>query len=60
MHPALLIRGGTVVNADREFKTDVLCVDGRVLVLCVCGVCLLAGVLVGVARAGSSTLCGVG
>ena len=33
MHPALLIRGGTVVNADREFKTDVLCVDGRVAAL---------------------------
>ena len=26
----LLIRGGTVVNADREFKADVLCVDGRI------------------------------
>jgi len=24
----LLIRGGTVVNADREFRADVLCVDG--------------------------------
>ncbi|MFN0184745.1 MAG: dihydropyrimidinase [Aquabacterium sp.] len=30
MSEALLIRGGTVVNADREFKADVLCVDGRV------------------------------
>jgi dihydropyrimidinase len=27
---ALLIRGGTVVNADREFKADVLCVDGKI------------------------------
>ncbi len=27
---ALLIRGGTVVNADREFAADVLCVDGRI------------------------------
>ena len=26
----LLIRGATVVNADREFKADVLCVDGRI------------------------------
>ncbi|MDP3085216.1 MAG: dihydropyrimidinase [Rubrivivax sp.] len=25
-----LIRGGTVVNADREFRADVLCVDGRI------------------------------
>ncbi len=30
MTEALLIRGGTVVNADREFKADVLCVDGKV------------------------------
>lgn len=28
--PALLIRGGTVVNADREFAADVLCVDGKI------------------------------
>lgn len=28
MHGALLIRGGTVVNADRQEKADVLCVDG--------------------------------
>ncbi|MEJ6000274.1 dihydropyrimidinase [Paucibacter soli] len=28
---ALLIRGGTVVNADREFAADVLCVDGRIV-----------------------------
>lgn len=28
--PSLLIRGGTVVNADREFRADVLCVDGRI------------------------------
>ena len=27
---ALLIRGGTVVNADREERADVLCVDGRI------------------------------
>ncbi len=27
---SLLIRGGTVVNADREFRADVLCVDGRI------------------------------
>ena len=26
----LLIRGGTLVNADREFKADVLCVGGRI------------------------------
>jgi dihydropyrimidinase len=30
MSQALLIRGGTVVNADREFKADVLCVDGLI------------------------------
>ena len=30
MTPSLLIRGGTVVNADRAFKADVLCVDGRI------------------------------
>ncbi|MCA9693878.1 MAG: dihydropyrimidinase [Nannocystaceae bacterium] len=28
--PAVLIRGGEVVNADRSFRADVLCVDGRV------------------------------
>ena len=28
--PALLIRGGTVVNADREFAADVLCLDGKI------------------------------
>ncbi len=27
---SLLIRGGTVVNADREFHADVLCADGRI------------------------------
>jgi dihydropyrimidinase len=27
---SLLIRGGTVVNADREFRADVLVVDGRI------------------------------
>ena len=26
----LLIRGGTVVNADREFRADVLCVNGQI------------------------------
>jgi len=31
--PAILIRGGTVVNTDREFKADVLCVDGQVAAL---------------------------
>jgi len=30
MMNSLLIRGGNVVNADREFKADVLCVDGRI------------------------------
>ena len=30
---ALLIRGGTVVNADREFAADVLCVDGKIAAL---------------------------
>ena len=30
MTTSLLIRGGTVVNADREFKADLLCVDGRI------------------------------
>jgi len=30
MSNALLIRGGTVVNADREFRADVLCIDGRI------------------------------
>ena len=30
MHPPLLIRGATVVNADRESAADVLCVDGRI------------------------------
>jgi len=29
----LLIRGGTVVNADREFAADVLCVDGKIAAL---------------------------
>ncbi|MGH8859489.1 MAG: dihydropyrimidinase, partial [Polaromonas sp.] len=27
---SLLIRGGTVVNADRAFRADVLCQDGRI------------------------------
>ena len=31
MPQALLIRGGTVVNADREQRADVLCVDGRIV-----------------------------
>jgi dihydropyrimidinase len=30
MSQALLIRGGTVVNVDREFAADVLCVDGTI------------------------------
>jgi len=30
MSHSLLIRGGTVVNADREFAADVLCVSGKV------------------------------
>ncbi|MDO5289682.1 MAG: dihydropyrimidinase [Pseudomonadota bacterium] len=30
MTQAILIRGGTVVNADREERADVLCVDGRI------------------------------
>jgi dihydropyrimidinase len=30
MTHSLLIRGGTVVNADRQFKADVLCADGRI------------------------------
>ncbi len=28
---SLLIRGGTVVNADRAFRADVLCQDGRIV-----------------------------
>jgi dihydropyrimidinase len=28
---SILIRGGTVVNADREFQADVLCDDGKIL-----------------------------
>jgi len=31
MTQALVIRGGTVVNADREQPADVLCVDGRIV-----------------------------
>ncbi|MBX9831536.1 MAG: amidohydrolase family protein, partial [Burkholderiaceae bacterium] len=31
MTQALVIRGGTVVNADREHAADVLCVDGRIV-----------------------------
>ncbi len=27
---SVLIRGGTVVNADRQFQADVLCVDGKI------------------------------
>ncbi|HEY2560209.1 MAG TPA: dihydropyrimidinase [Caldimonas sp.] len=33
MSNSLLIRGGTVVNADREFAADVLCVAGKVAAL---------------------------
>ena len=28
---SILIRGGTVVNADREFRADVLCQDGKII-----------------------------
>ncbi|HEY1103691.1 MAG TPA: dihydropyrimidinase, partial [Burkholderiaceae bacterium] len=31
MSQALVIRGGTVVNADREQRADVLCVEGRIV-----------------------------
>ena len=31
MSQALVIRGGTVVNADREQRADVLCVNGRIV-----------------------------
>ncbi len=31
MATSLLIRGGTVVNADREIKADVLCVEGLIV-----------------------------
>ena len=31
MSQTLVIRGGTVVNADREQRADVLCVDGRIV-----------------------------
>ena len=31
MSQALVIRGGTVVNADREQRADVLCVDARIV-----------------------------
>jgi dihydropyrimidinase len=30
MTTSLIIRGGTVINADREFRADVLCIDGRI------------------------------
>src|SRR6218665_61438 len=33
MSSSLLIRGATVVNADREFAADVLCVDGKISAL---------------------------
>jgi dihydropyrimidinase len=33
MGDSILIRGGTVVNADREFKSDVLCIGGRIAAL---------------------------
>jgi dihydropyrimidinase len=33
MTTSLLIRGGTIVNADREFKADVLCVGGKIAAL---------------------------
>ena len=28
---ALLVRGGTVVNADRSFRADVLCDEGKIV-----------------------------
>ena len=28
---AVLVRGGTVVNADRSFRADVLCADGKIV-----------------------------
>ena len=28
---SILIRGGVVVNADREFRADVLCEDGKII-----------------------------
>ncbi|MCX7218814.1 MAG: amidohydrolase family protein, partial [Burkholderiales bacterium] len=28
---SILIRGGTVVNADREYRADVLCADGKII-----------------------------
>ena len=28
--PAILIRGGTVVDAEHSYRADVLCVDGRI------------------------------
>ena len=31
MSSTLLIRGGTVVNTDRELRADVLCVDGQIV-----------------------------
>lgn len=33
MSKSILIQGGTVVNADREFKADVLCIDGVIAVV---------------------------
>lgn len=30
MSKSVLIQGGTVVNADQEFRADVLCVDGLI------------------------------
>ena len=30
MSQLLVIRGGTVVNADREFRADVLCRGGKI------------------------------
>ena len=32
----LLIRGGTVVNADRSFRADVYCEDGIIRSVCLC------------------------
>jgi dihydropyrimidinase len=33
MSQAFLIRGGTVVNADQEQKTDVLCINGKIVAM---------------------------
>ena len=52
MTHALLIRGATVVNADREFAADVLCIDGHIAVV--------GGTAHSLAPAGTATLDGRG